>query len=122
MPTVTVCRPAGDEFFQLLTMRIDLLHELAHVWHWQQGDGATWPDRSSIVGGTLDADEWEDRMQERVAVAVSWGLLDQLRRPVRSALSCAELYEQCVALTGHEPLGPLEPVCVPDPIEASATG
>lgn len=128
VPLVTICRPPGAST-QALTIRITLLHELAHTWHWAQGDGSAWPDWSAIVGGSLATDEslpWVDRMEERVATVISWGLLDQLRRPVRRSLPCAELYEQFVALTGHEPLGPLEPICLasasPDPSPTAGTG
>lgn len=110
-----VCEPGGDTAFRVLERRLTLVHELAHLWHWVQGDGTTWPDRSAVVGGRAGPGDvaWEDRMVEHVAVVISWGVLDQLRRPVDLDVSCAELGEQFVALTGRAPLGPLEPICTP---------
>lgn len=115
IPRVTICQQSGT-FAQSLKQRITLLHELAHVWHFAQGDGTSWPDRSEIVGGVTGAGPdddvaWADRTEERVAVAVTWGLLDQRRRPVRSGLPCWVLYSQFVQLTGVRPLEPIEPVC-----------
>ena len=109
-----VCGPVFDTAASILERRITLLHELAHLWHWSGGDGTTWPDHRQIVGGEyLGTDvAWEDRMNEHVAVAISWGLLDQLRRPVELGIACAELYSQFVQLAGRPPLGPLNPVCL----------
>lgn len=110
-----VCEPVFDTAASALDRRMTLLHELAHLWHWSSGDGTTWPDHRQIVGGEHPGTDvtWEDRMHERVAVVIGWGLLDQLRRPVRSDIACAELYSQFVQLTGRPPLGPLERVCRP---------
>ena len=115
---VTVCEAPGSTMHRIVEQRITLLHELAHLWHWCQGDGESWPDASEIVGGHRSrADSpWIDRPEERVAIAISWGLLDQKRRPVGSPFECVELYEQFVALTGSVPLGPLEPVCLPSAV------
>ena len=111
-PVVIVCRPEGN-FAQLIDRRITMLHELAHVWH--QAHRYGWLNFQDIVGGRLDdpSSAWADRTEERVAVVISWGLMDQLRRPVRSDLPCADLYEQFAALTGQEPLGPIEIACRP---------
>jgi hypothetical protein len=119
VPAVWVCEAEGRTAFRVLDRRITLLHELAHVWHWSTGDDATWCDLSGIVGGTPCGEDtgdvaWSDRTEERVAIAISWGLLDQSRRPVASPLGCSLLYEQFHGLTGVEPLGPIEPVCLPD--------
>ena len=116
-PEIFVCVPDGDTAAQQLTRRLTLLHELAHLWHrGQRGEGFS--DLTAIVGGGLGADlPWSERMTERVATTISWGLLDQLRRPVRSPFTCAELYWQFIALTGHRPLGPLHGVCVPTALE-----
>jgi hypothetical protein len=110
-----VCEPVFDTAASILDRRITLLHELAHLWHWSSGDGTTWPDHRQTVGGEFpDTDvAWEDRMNERVAVVIAWGLLDQLRRPVDLDIACAELYSQFVQLTGRPPLGPLDLVCQP---------
>ena len=113
---VTVCERDGDSMYRIVQRRLALLHELAHLWHWAQGDETCdWPDLSAIVGGSADDPEaeWADRAEERVAMAIAWGLMDQLRRPVGSPLTCAELYRQIEQLTGHEPLGPIERFCVP---------
>ena len=56
---------------------------------------------------------WADRTEERVAMTIAWGLLDQTRRPVGADIACVELYRRFVGLTGREPLGPLEVVCLP---------
>jgi hypothetical protein len=115
-PEVIVCEPEPTTAAQHTAMRLTLLHELAHVWHWEQGDGTDWLDLRAIVGGEPSGPGvvWTDRTEERVAVAISWGLLDQYRRPVQSELACVELYRQFVGLTGREPLGALQQVCVPD--------
>jgi len=112
-PVAVVCESAGETMFRIIDRRVTLLHELAHLWHWGQGDGLQWPDRSEIVGGEAGSAQvpWADRAVERVAMAVAWGLMDQLRRPVGSVFSCAELNDQFQALTGHDPLGPIESVC-----------
>lgn len=111
-PGIVICQQPGPSYEQLLTARIAALHELAHLWHWSQGDGAAWPDYREIVGGEVgDEAAWQDRMHERVAVAISWGLLDQRRRPVRTTLDCGTLNEQFVALTGRPPLEPIYEVC-----------
>lgn len=113
-PGVTICAPAGTSAHRTLVRRIAVLHELAHLWHRARGNGESWPDVSDIVGGHPNGSvPWCDRMKERVAVVISWGLLDQLRRPVPSDLPCATLHRQFVELTGHAPLGPLEAVCDP---------
>ena len=114
-PETVICEPDDGFVAQQLGQRITLLHELAHLWHWSQGDGTGWPDRQAIVGGvSANPDSpWADRTEERVAVAISWGLMDQYRRPVRSDLACVELYEQFVGLTGRAPFDPIEIVCVP---------
>lgn len=114
-PQIAICEPYGESGEQLLRAQIATLHELAHVWHRAQGDGSDWPDHRDIVGGELNGDDvrWQEQMKERVAVVVSWGLLDQLRRPVRSDLPCVSLYQQFVALTGHVPLEPIHDVCRP---------
>lgn len=110
-----VCEPVFDTAASVLDRRMTLLHELAHLWHWSSGDGTTWPDHRRIVGGEYPGTgvAWEDRMNERVAVVIGWGLLDQLRRPVELDIACDELYSQFVQLTGRPPLGPLHPVCLP---------
>lgn len=117
-PTVWVCRDEPENFHGVLETRITLLHELAHVWHWELGSGSDWTDLRDIVGGelgTCDDAAASDLMVERVAVVISWGLLDQTRRPVAADVSCVTLYRQFVELTGRQPIGPLEVVCFPDP-------
>lgn len=120
-PEVVVCEPDGEYEYQRTNRRLTLLHELAHVWHWSRGDGSDWLDLSATVGGepAMPGGEraetrWPKRMEERVAVVVSWGLMDQLRRPVRTNLPCRSLRRQFVELTGHPPLGPIEIACLPD--------
>jgi hypothetical protein len=112
-PVVVVCEPAGETMGRIIDRRVTLLHELAHLWHWRQGDGLGWPDRSGIVGGEVGSAQvpWADRVEVRVAMAIAWGLMDQLRRPVGSDFACAELNDQFQALTGHHPLGPIRLVC-----------
>lgn len=112
-PAVRVCEAAGDTAFRSLNRRVTLLHELAHVWFAL----ASADHADEIVGGVAQPDDgvpWADRTAERVAVVVAWGLLDQPRRPVVTNLPCVDLYRQFVALTGTDPLGPLEPICVPE--------
>jgi hypothetical protein len=111
-----VCQQPGDYELQRMNQRMTLLHELGHLWHRSLGDGTTWPDMASIVGGGPDSPDvpWPERTVERVALVITWGLMDQYRRPVPTEETCAELYRQFVVLTGHAPLGPLEVVCLPD--------
>jgi hypothetical protein len=115
-PEVVVCEPDGQYAMQQMNQRITLLHELAHLWYRAALDGPDAPDFPTIVGGRASSPEvpWEERTEERVAVVISWGLMDQYRRPVLSELTCAELSRQFLDLSGHLPLGPLEPVCLPD--------
>ena len=118
-PVALVCEAAGDNLYRVIERRLTLLHELAHVWHWNNGDGSEWTDMSPVVGGAppgapSDAAEWSERSVERVAMVLAWGLMDQKRRPVDSPASCRVLYEQFRAITGVEPLGPVDPGCVPD--------
>lgn len=118
-PTAWVCEAAGDSLFRVIERRVTLLHELAHLWHWAIGPGDGWVDLSSVVGGTpsgsgSDDVPWAERSEERVAMVMAWGLLDQKRRPVRSPVGCRTLYEQFRALTGVDPLDPVEPACIPD--------
>ena len=123
-PHVVVCQPTGDYELQRMNQRITLLHEVGHLWHRAQGDGTAWPDMAAIVGGVPTSPDapWSDRMVERVAVVISWGLMNQYRRPVPTDQPCAELYRQFVELTGHRPLGPLEAVCLPDTPASSVAG
>jgi len=113
-PEVVVCEADGPYTTQRMNQQITLLHELAHLWYRAARDGPNAPDLQMIVGGRASSPEvsWGERTEERVAVVISWGLIDQYRRPVRSELPCAELYQQFVDLTGHLPLGPFEPVCL----------
>jgi hypothetical protein len=116
IPTTYVCEPAGDTAFRTLDRRMTLLHELAHVWHYSLGDSPPFGDLESIVGGTAEGGpetRWEDRSEERLASLMTWGLLDQLRRPVPTTFTCTELYWQFEAVTAHAPLGPLEQFCLP---------
>jgi hypothetical protein len=113
---VSVCRKGPATSAIVLANRLTLLHELAHLWHWTEGDGTGWPDDSAIVGGEFNCEgtPWEDESVERVAETITWGLYNELRRPVRTDFTCAELYVQFEQLTGSEPLGPLEGICLPD--------
>lgn len=113
-PEAIICEPDGTTAFRVMNRRITLLHELAHIWHWHRRNG--WSDESSTVGGVLGDGEvdWHDRMAERVAVLVSWGLLEAKRRPVQTELHCATLYAMFERLTGHAPLGELRASCLPD--------
>ena len=116
IPTAYVCEPAGDNAFRTLDRRMTVLHELAHVWHYSLGDPPPFGDLQAIVGGTAEGGpetRWEDRSEERLAMLMTWGLLDQLRRPMPTTFTCAELYQQFEAVTAHEPLGPLEQSCLP---------
>ena len=90
-----------------------LLHELAHLWDWAQGDGLDWPDRSEIVGGVprVDGVEWADRSSERVAEVVTWGLYDGAVRPYTLGLPDSEVCEQYEALTGSLPPEPARSYC-----------
>jgi len=113
-PAVTICAPAGESAHRVLVRRIAVLHELAHLWHRARGTGAYWPDDTDVVGGEINGHiGWEFRMKERVAVAMSWGLLDQTRRPVISDLPCRTLFVQFRELAGQPPLEPIEDVCRP---------
>ena len=114
VPVLFVCVPPGvdqasDE------AKVVLLHEMAHIWHWSQGDGTTWPDYSDIVGGDYRNDNAPaaDRAEERVAMIISWGLLDRTDRPVLPKLTCTETYLAFETLTGTKPLGPVDPLCIP---------
>lgn len=113
-PQAIVCIEGVDTPPASLERKIILLHELAHVWHWARSDGVAWPDYSSIVGGLTGDPDPMLNTEERVAAVISWGLLDQRRRPVRSELSCAEMFVAFEMLTGHAPLDPIEPYCRPD--------
>lgn len=99
----------------VLDRKLVLLHELAHIWHWAQGEGTSWPDYSNIVGGehTNGTVPAFDRTEERVAMIISWGLLDQVDRPVLDNMSCEARYLMFQTLTGHPPIGPLDPSCIP---------
>ena len=114
IPEAIVCERDGTSAFRVNNRRITLLHELAHIWHWHRIDG--WSDESRIVGGVPGdgSVDWHDRTAERVAVVISWGLLETKRRPVETDLHCAELYTMFEQLTGRAPLGELETMCVPD--------
>lgn len=114
LPEAIVCEQDGTTAFRVFNRRITLLHELAHIWHWNRSDG--WSDESEIVGGVPGngSVDWHDRTAERVAVVISWGLLETKRRPVETDLHCAELYTMFEQLTGRAPLGELETMCVPD--------
>jgi hypothetical protein len=111
-----ICEAAGDTAARIADRRLTVLHELAHVWHWSQGEGVDWPDLSSIVGGEPMGPDvaWSDRSVERVADVISWGLMDDERRRARGVIPCADMYLQFVALTGTEPLGPINNACVPE--------
>ena len=110
-PAAIVCEREGETTYRVLNRRITLLHELAHIWH---GAGPEL-DAAAIVGGSEGDDvPWSDKTHERVATVVSWGLLDQPRRPVSTGVPCVDMYRQFEALTGSPPLGPLEPLCLPD--------
>lgn len=110
-PAAIVCERDGETMYRVLNRRITLLHELAHLWHGAGPD----LDAVAIVGGIEGDDvQWSDKTHERVAMVISWGLLDQPRRPVSTGVSCVDMYRQFEALTGAPPLGPLEPLCVPD--------
>jgi hypothetical protein len=116
VPMFRVCSPSEPETAaRILDRKIVLLHELGHIWHWARGDGAEFPDYSPIVGGEPASPSvaWDQRMEERVAMIISWGLLDQPRRPVLLELSCAEKFLIYRELTGSDPVGPLEVVCLP---------
>lgn len=105
-----VCLPAPEAAHR---RPVVLLHELAHLWDWAQGDGLTWPDRSAIVGGSTETDgvEWEDRATERAAEVLTWGLYDGAVRPYTHGLATEEICEQYVALTGSLPPEPARALC-----------
>ncbi len=116
-PTVHVCEPAGETAFRVLDRRMTLLHELAHVWWVSQGGEPPFGDLETIVGGVAGGApdvRWEDRSEERLAIVLTWGLLDQPRRPVPTTFSCRQLYLQFEEVTAHAPLGPLEVICISD--------
>lgn len=113
-PQAIVCVEGVDTPATSLERKIIMLHELAHVWHWAKGDGVAWPDYSGVVGGVTGDPNHMLNTEERVAIVISWGLLDQRRRPVRSELSCVEMFVAFEMLTGHPPLEPIEPFCRPD--------
>ncbi len=116
IPVLYICGTIDpSDSSALLDQRLVLMHELAHVWHWSRGDGSSWPDYSAIVGGEHQNDEVpaSNRAEERVAMIISWGLLDQVHRPVLTDMSCEERYLMFRTLTGVAPLGPLEPSCLP---------
>ena len=114
-PIIYVCgREEPSTSAEVLDQKMVLLHELAHVWHWSRGDGSGWPDYSAIVGGEQGDGSVPafDRAEERVAMIITWGLLDQEDRPVLENLSCEDRYLMFQSLTGGPPLAPLEPTCV----------
>ena len=109
-PQAIVCEPGGHTAYRTVNRRVTLLHELAHLWY----AGGFAPRAQEIVGGQLVGDvPWHLRTAERVATVISWGLLDQLRRPVATDVPCVDLYLQFTELTGRAPLGPLEDSCIP---------
>lgn len=114
-PQVRVCLPEPENTFHALGREMTLLHELAHLWHAGEKQQGRLLDPSGIVGGQPQSADvvWNDRAEERLAGVITWGLMDQLRRPVPLGSSCADLFNQFEALTGAAPLGPLEPVCIP---------
>jgi hypothetical protein len=105
-----VCLPMPEEAHK---RAIVLLHELAHLWDWVQGDGLGWPDRSEIVGGSLDGDngDWDDRSIERVAHVITWGLYDGAVHPYTLGLSDREMCDRYEALTGSPPPEPVRSLC-----------
>ncbi len=124
-PGVFICGREGDNAYRVLGRRMTLLHELAHLWHVGEKQQGRLVDPSPIVGGqdpTTPA-AWSERSEERLAVVLTWGLMDQLRRPVPSLLAeaapyearvtCTEMYIQFQALTGTLPLEPIEEGCRP---------
>ena len=108
---VVVCLPLPEAAHKRAVV---LLHELAHLWDWAQGDGLGWPDRSEIVGGFPEEHdvESEDRSVERVAQGVTWGLYDGAVRPHAMGLSNIELCNQYESLTGTLPPAPVRSLCL----------
>jgi hypothetical protein len=111
---VDICVPDHGTFASDLHRRRTLVHELAHAW---DDVNLTDDDRSSllsVVGGDAwyDTDvDWGARGAERFAETIVWGLYDQRRRPTKVDVPCADLHRAFVEITGHEPPGPLEPIC-----------
>ncbi len=124
-PGVVVCMQAGGNAYRTLNHQMTLLHELAHLWHLGEIQQGRLVDPSPIVGGLDDyaVVPWEERPRERLAVVMTWGLMDQLRRPVPTLptqetpyagrVVCAEMFIQFQALTGLPPLEPIQEVCRP---------
>lgn len=114
-PEVFVCWPDGDSAFREVGREVTLLHEMAHMWHVGEKQAGRLTDPSPIVGGQSQTPglAWAERSEERLAIVIAWGLMDQLRRPVPTRLECVALFTQFEILTGSAPLGPLEPVCRP---------
>lgn len=113
---IDVCVPDHGTFASDLSRRRTLVHELAHAWDDVNFDD---DDRSALLP-VLGAEEWygpEDdwaaRGIERFAEAIVWGLYDQRRRPTKVDVPCSDLHRVFVEVTGHEPLGPIEPICEP---------
>lgn len=116
IPALYVCGPEEIETSAALDdQKLVILHELAHIWHWSRGEGTTWPDYSAIVGGVYDNGNVpaHDRHEERVAMIITWGLLDQLDRPVLEHMTCEDRYLMFQKLTGQPPIGPLQSSCIP---------
>ena len=115
---VVICVPDHGTAASKLWRQRTLIHELAHAWDFANLDDN---DRSHLLGvlGTehwLSRDQpWEERGAERFAETITWGLYDQLRRPVLIDVSCHELHVDFKSITGTAALGPIERVCRLDP-------
>jgi hypothetical protein len=124
---VVVCGPEREGAAIDHRRRRTLLHELAHAW-----DHATLTDaeRRNLqyhfgAGDWYAPDRpWEERPVEQIAETLTWGLLDQRRRPLLIDRPCWDVHADFRAVTAHRPLGPIEPLCEleePDPGSGSTT-
>ena len=112
--SVTVCVPDREGAAIDHRRRRTLLHELAHAW---DHAALTDVDRERLLP-VLDATDWYDpgaawdqRGVERLAETLTWGLLDQKRRPLKIESHCAETHLDFITITGSDVLGPIDQIC-----------
>jgi hypothetical protein len=127
--SVTVCVPDLQGAAIEHRRRRTLLHELAHAW-----DHATLTDVDrELLLPDLEATDWYDpdaawdqRGVERLAETLTWGLLDQKRRPLKIDTDCAAIHVDFITITGSAVLGPIDRICeidlaLPGPAGGTAT-
>jgi hypothetical protein len=93
-----------------------VLHEIAHAW---AAGGLTDERRAAFqelrgfeVWRDYEEAAWEDNGTEQAAEIIAWGVNDQPAATIRiDQVSCSELRDGYVALTGVEPVHGLTTIC-----------